>query len=123
MVAESGVQATLSGVEVVNLGEVTLNVIDREGAARQLPVETGTVLMHALRDNIDVDIGICGGEISCGTCLVRLNQDWFENLAAAGADEREMLEALQARDNARLACQIVLDESADGMQATLLHED
>jgi ferredoxin, 2Fe-2S len=109
--------------EVVNLSAVTLTVIDRAGATRQVIATTGKVLMHVLRDNIDVDIGICGGEMSCGTCLVRLNQDWFENLAAAGEDERDMLDALQARDTARLGCQIVLDETADGMQATLLHEE
>jgi 2Fe-2S ferredoxin len=105
------------------LSEVTLTVIDRNGATRQVIAATGNVLMHVLRDNIDIDIGICGGEISCGTCLVRLNRDWFEHIAAAGDDERDMLDALEAQDTARLGCQIVLDETADGMQATLLHEE
>jgi 2Fe-2S ferredoxin len=123
MVAKGAVQATLFGVEDPSLSEVKLAIVDRAGKTHHLICGTGNVLMHVLRDNIDVDVGICGGEISCGTCLVRLNRDWFENVAAAGQDERDMLDALAARDTARLACQIVLDETADGMQATLLHEE
>lgn len=105
------------------MSEIQLTVIDRAGDTRQVVSATGEVLMHILRDNIDIDVGICGGEISCGTCLVRLNPEWSISIATAGEDELEMLEALGAGDNARLGCQIKLDASSDGMQATLLHEE
>jgi ferredoxin len=123
MAAEGAVQATLSGVEDPSLSEVKLTVVDRAGGTHHLICEAGNVLMHVLRDNIDVDIGICGGEISCGTCLVKLNREWFASIAAASEGEQEMLDALDATDHARLGCQLVLDEKADGMQATLLHEE
>jgi 2Fe-2S ferredoxin len=102
---------------------VTLTVIDRAGDTRQLIAATGQVLMHVLRDNIDINVGICGGEISCGTCLVRLTPEWSATIAAAGEDEQDMLDALGAGKHARLGCQLILDEAADGMQATLLHEE
>lgn len=105
------------------MGAVTLSVIDRAGNSRQVTAATGQLLMHVLRDHIDSDIGICGGELSCGTCVVRLNPGWTANIAAASGDEREMLDALGAGDNARLGCQLRLDEFAGGMQATLLQEE
>ncbi len=105
------------------MSEVKLTIIDHEGASHQVHAETGEVLMHVLRDNIDLNVGICGGEISCGTCLVRLAPEWAERIDAAGGDEAEMLEALAAENNDRLGCQIILGESADGMRATLLNEE
>ena len=105
------------------MSEVKLTVIDRGGETHRVSTETGEVLMHVLRDNIDLEIGICGGEISCGTCLVQLNSEYTQRIAAAGEDEAEMLDALGADSNARLACQIVLDNAADGLRATILQED
>ena len=103
--------------------EVRLTVIDRAGKSHPVIAATGNVLMHILRDNIDDNVGICGGEISCGTCLVKLNREWFETIAAASEDERDMLDALAAPEYARLGCQLKLDETADGMQVTLLQEE
>ena len=105
------------------MSEVKLNVIDRAGTTREVVASTGDVLMHVLRDNIDNDVGVCGGEISCGTCLVKLSQEWFGDVAVASDDEQEMLDALSAPEHARLGCQMILNEAADGMQLTLLHED
>lgn len=102
--------------------EKKLTVVDRTGEPHEVDVASGDVLMHVLRDHIDYDIGICGGEISCGTCLVRLNAQWREHIKAAGDEESEMLDALGAEENARLACQIVVGDDADEMQATLLGE-
>ncbi len=100
-----------------------LTVVDRAGEPHEVSAEPGDVLMHVLRDKVDYDIGICGGEISCGTCLVRLSAQWREHITAAGEDETEMLEALDAGADSRLACQIVVDAAAAGMQATILQED
>lgn len=105
------------------MSQVKLTVIDREGGTHQLHAETGEVLMQVLRDQVDLEVGICGGEISCGTCLVRLTSEWAQRIDAATGDEAEMLEALDAKDNDRLGCQIILGDSADGMQATLLNEE
>lgn len=105
------------------MSEVKLNITDREGTTHRLNATAGDNLMHVLRDNVDLTIGICGGEISCGTCLVRLNAEYADRLPPAGEDETEMIEAMGAESNARLACQIVLDDATDGLQATILHEE
>ena len=103
------------------MSEITLTIVDREGTERQITAAAGDVLMHVLRDNISVEIGICGGEISCGSCLVGLDPRWA--IPGAGADEAELLEVLGAGEHARLGCQVVLDDSAPRMTVTLLHED
>ncbi len=105
------------------MSEVKLTIIDRSGETHRITAETGEVLMHVLRDNVDLEIGICGGEISCGTCLVRLDSAYTERIAAASKDEAEMLDALGAGDNARLACQIVLVDAEDGLQAKIMLEE
>ncbi|HEX7852532.1 MAG TPA: 2Fe-2S iron-sulfur cluster-binding protein [Sphingobium sp.] len=101
------------------MAEVTLTIVDRDGVSKQVATQTGAVLMEVLRESVDVTLGTCGGAISCGTCLVQLAPDWYARLEAPGEDEAEMLEALDAQGQARLSCQLVLDETADGMQATI----
>ncbi len=105
------------------MSEVTLTILDHEGTTHSLTCPAGSVLMQVLRDDLDPEIGVCGGEISCGTCLVALDKAWAAHVTPPGVDEVEMLEALDAPDDARLGCQIILDDNADGLQATLIHED
>jgi 2Fe-2S ferredoxin len=101
------------------LAEVTLTIVDRDGVSRQVTTSVGSVLMEELRESVDVTLGTCGGQISCGTCLVRLNPEWYAELEAPDEDEAEMLEALEAPPRSRLSCQIILDERARDMRATI----
>ena len=101
--------------------EITLTVVDRAGGEREVTATAGDVLMHVLRDHISVAIGLCGGEISCGSCLVGLDPRWA--VPGAGGEEAELIEVLGAGGHARLGCQVVLDASAHRMRVTLLHED
>jgi len=58
----------------------------------------------------------CGGACTCVTCHCYVEQRWFDKLNAPRPDEVEMLEyAWARRRNSRLACQIVLDASCDGI--------
>jgi 2Fe-2S ferredoxin len=82
----------------------------------------GEALMPFLRDQIDVTIGTCGGELSCGTCLVVLGEGWADCIPAPTADESEMLDALGAEPGSRLACQLVLSETASGLSLTIAPE-
>lgn len=105
------------------MSDIALVVTDTDGAEHALTAQPGDVLMHVLRDNISLDIGVCGGEISCGTCMVRLDADWSRAIAGPGEDEAEMLEALDAVAGARLGCQVILGDNLQGGALTLLHED
>lgn len=99
---------------------ITLNIVDRDGGEHAVSAAAGTTLMSVLREHVDLTLGTCGGAISCGTCLVRLSPDWAAGLAPAGEDEAEMLEALGAEGaEARLSCQLTLDDAADGKTATI----
>ncbi len=102
---------------------VKLVITDRDGGTREVRASLGTRLMTVIRDEVDLSVGICAGVISCGTCLVRVSPEWAGVLAAPGGEEVEMREALGGDELCRLACQLVLDESADGMTATLLGAD
>jgi len=105
------------------MSDITLQVIDLNGDERTVTAATGDVLMHVLRDTISVEIGICGGEMACGTCMVQLPPDWLQAMPAADGDEAELLDVLGADGHARLGCQVVLDDRADGLTITLLHEE
>lgn len=102
------------------MADVTLTIVDRDGVSRQVTAGTGSVLMEVLRESVDVTLGTCGGQISCGTCLVRLDPEWYAELEAPGEDEVEMLEALEAPPRSRLSCQLVLDDRARDMRATVI---
>lgn len=99
-----------------------LTVVDRDGTARPLQAKSGEVLMPLLRDGIDVAIGICGGVISCGTCLVTLDEGWSGHVAPPSDDETDMLEALEAPPGARLACQLILSDAVAGLRLTIAPE-
>jgi 2Fe-2S ferredoxin len=101
------------------VAELSLSVVGRTGELRQLRARSGESLMAVLRDQIDVEIGTCGGALSCGTCLVAPDAGWAARLPPAGGDELEMLEALDAPAGARLACQLVLSEALDGLELTV----
>jgi 2Fe-2S ferredoxin len=99
--------------------ELSLSVVGRTGELRHLRARRGESLMAVLRDQVDVEIGTCGGALSCGTCLVLFDEAEGARLPPAGADELEMLQALDAPPEARLACQLMLSEALDGMRLTV----
>lgn len=103
-----------------------VEVKTRDGEMLRLDALPGAPLMEALRDGgADVD-GTCGGMCSCGTCHVYVADAWIEKLAPRNEDESMMLEALEGfvsiRPGSRLACQIVVDESLEGLQVEVAPE-
>ena len=60
--------------------------------------------------------GTCEGQMACSTCHVVVDPEWFDRLEAASEEEEDM-HALAAgvRRTSRLSCQIVLDETLDGL--------
>lgn len=88
----------------------TVTVQRRDGTCQSLAWTGSESLMEALR-NAGFDVaGTCGGACSCGTCHVYVDPDDLASLAAAGEDERDMLEALadvvSVTSCSRLACQL-----------------
>ena len=60
--------------------------------------------------------GTCEGQMACSTCHVVIDAAWFDKLPAAIDDEEDMLDlAAGVTRTSRLSCQILLDDSYDGL--------
>lgn len=75
------------------------------------------ILDVALANLIPGIIGECGGNLSCATCHVFINNQWIDLLPPKTADEEDMLEGTseETTDESRLCCQIVLTPELDGI--------
>ena len=98
---------------------ITLTVTDRAGASTTLAPGTEKTLMEALRGAGHDVAGTCGGACSCGTCHIYVAAAELARLGPAGADERDMLEALAdvvpVTAASRLACQLPVDATLSGI--------
>ncbi len=75
-----------------------------------------TLMEAALENNVPGIIAECGGACSCATCHVYIDEKWRSRVGAPNIMEDDMLDfAYDRRKNSRLSCQIVLDESLDGL--------
>lgn len=100
-------------------------VTDTSGEQRELELKTGQSLMQLITDAGFSDLlALCGGVCSCATCHVYVDPDFFGKLPGRSEDEQELLEASDHyRDNSRLSCQVLLDDSLDGMPVTIAPAD
>lgn len=87
------------------------------GAEYEVAVNIGDSVMDGAVDNgIDGIIAQCGGACICATCHCYVEASWFERLRPPGQTETEMLGyVLEPRPTSRLACQIRLDDTMDGL--------
>ena len=102
----------------------TLYVTDRNGAEHEVEGQVGLSVMETLRE---LDYGVealCGGMCSCATCHVYVDSVWLERLPERKADELELIEELDGlRENSRLACQVPLTDTLDGLRVTIAPEE
>jgi 2Fe-2S ferredoxin len=84
---------------------------------RAVDADGGESLMQAaVRYGVTEIEARCGGALACGSCHVYLAEPWHQRVPPPSAAEREMLEyVLERRDNSRLACQIKIEGSLDGI--------
>ena len=88
----------------------------RNGEIKKIDADDGLTLMEIARDN-DLGIeGTCGGSISCCTCHVVIEKDWFSKVGPANPDEEDMLDlAVDLQPTSRLGCQIEVTPELDGL--------
>ena len=89
-----------------------------DGSEISADVEDGLNLMDAAVDNNVPNIeGECGGCLSCATCHVFADPDWFVKTGEIDDIEDTMLEMtdVERRDNSRLSCQIIASPELDGL--------
>ena len=95
----------------------SITFIQPDGERATIDVAVGITLMEGARHNGIVGIEAqCGGQCSCSTCHCYVEPAWFARLPPVGAVERDLLDfAWQPQDNSRLTCQLIADESMDGL--------
>ena len=96
---------------------VKITYIEFGGNARVLELEPGTTLMQGAVDNGVLGIvGDCGGNCSCATCHVYVDEHWLGRLKAQRAQESMLLEEVfDGRSNSRLSCQLTATDELDGL--------
>ncbi|MCB1651951.1 MAG: 2Fe-2S iron-sulfur cluster binding domain-containing protein [Alphaproteobacteria bacterium] len=95
-------------------------VTDQEGKDYELEAVEGWRVMEIIREYGLPIKAECGGACACATCHVYVDPAWVDKLPDMREDEEEMLdEAFNLKENSRLSCQLIMDESLDGLKVTL----
>ncbi|MGN7999612.1 2Fe-2S iron-sulfur cluster-binding protein [Sphingomonas sp. 22176] len=86
------------------------------GAAQEVQAPPGARLLEVAQNAGQPLEGTCEGQMACSTCHVIVAPGDFERLPPASESEEDMLDlAMGAVRTSRLACQILLTESLDGL--------
>lgn len=88
--------------------------VQPDGTKQEVDAVDGQSLMQVARANLVPGIvGECGGELSCATCHVFVDEQWAALLPAMSNDEVDMLEvaAEEPTECSRLSCQVAFDAS------------
>lgn len=87
------------------------------GVGHLLDAPLGVSVMEvALTNGVAGISADCGGSRSCATCHIHIDSSWFGRVPSAPRDERALLDfAPDARSCSRLACQLMVDETMDGL--------
>jgi 2Fe-2S ferredoxin len=98
-----------------------ITFVSHDGNPQDVNVTSGTTVMQAAIDNgIDSIVAECGGACSCATCHVYVDDAWAQKVPAVGDVEKDMIECvLEPQENSRLSCQVVVDDSLDGLVVRL----
>jgi ferredoxin, 2Fe-2S len=101
---------------------IALHFTHADGTRVTVQARSGQSLMKAaVAAGIDAIAADCGGCLSCATCHVIVAPDWALRLPPPDGDEISMLQmtAAPAEPCSRLACQIVLTPTLDGLGVRL----
>ncbi len=89
-----------------------------DGSEINVDVKDGLNLMEAATaSNVPHIEGECGGCLSCATCHVFVDPEWFTKTGDIDDIEDTMLEMtdVEREDHSRLSCQIVASPALDGL--------
>lgn len=92
--------------------------VQPDGSCTVCQLANGESLLDGALDNaVPGIIGQCGGGCTCATCHCYVPLRFAGRLPPAEGDEVELLEYVwQRRPESRLACQIFVDDSHDGLE-------
>lgn len=96
-----------------------------DGSRRTIDAVGGdSVMATAVKNGVPGIIGECGGNLSCATCHVYVDEDFFPLVGPPDDMEDDMLDlgVSDRRATSRLACQIKVREALDGLVVELPEE-
>lgn len=99
-----------------------ITYIEHDGTEHTVEAELGSTVMEtALRSDVSSIVAECGGSCTCATCLVHVDEKWFEIVGPPSAEEEEMLDtAFEVKPTSPLSCPIKVTEALDGLSNTNL---
>jgi ferredoxin, 2Fe-2S len=93
-----------------------ITFITPSGETVQVDQEEGSLMEAAVNHGVDGIDADCGGVCSCATCHVHVHPDWQARVGPASSAEQALFELEdKAHERSRLACQIKLNASLDGL--------
>lgn len=94
---------------------VTFVTADGDRIDIDAPEET-SVRDVAIGHMVEGIVGECGGNCSCATCHVIIEDDWYEQVGEPHTLERDLLSFLDnVTPTSRLSCQIRTSDVLDGL--------
>jgi len=73
-------------------GRYRLSMESPDGTRHTVEAETGSTVMEtAIRHGVTGIVAECGGACSCATCMVYVDEAWFDRLAPRSGEEEDML--------------------------------
>ena len=93
------------------------------GERRTLDAPEGYRVMEVIRDYGLPIKAECGGACACGSCHVRLTDDWSARVRPPLDEELGKLDELPTVDDqSRLACQLLTEPAIDGLVLELAED-
>jgi 2Fe-2S ferredoxin len=92
--------------------------VQPDGSKQEVEAADGQSVMQVARANLVRGIvAECGGELSCATCHVYIDEHWAGLLPGRSDEEEDMLEvaAEEPTQFSRLSCQLRFDATLDGI--------
>lgn len=76
-----------------------------------------SVMAAAVRNGIPGIVGECGGNCSCATCHVYVDDEYVASVGGTNDMEDDLLDlgVADRRDTSRLSCQVPVTEDLDGL--------
>lgn len=95
---------------------IRIRFIARDGGTRDVAARPGDTLLSVAQHAGEPLEGTCEGQMACSTCHVIIDAADFARLVPAAEEEEDLLDlAAGATRYSRLACQITLDDTLDGL--------
>jgi ferredoxin, 2Fe-2S len=94
-----------------------ITYIEHDGTVHTVDAELGaTVMETAIKNDVSSIVAECGGNCTCATCLVHVDEQWFAVVGPPSEEENQMLDtAFEVKPTSRLSCQIKVTPELDGL--------